>query len=308
MSLSVRSFPELRSRLTATGRRVRVVVCRPADAHTLQAVLESVRLGFVHALLVGEYDAATLAAAPPEVRAEVECVPAADAAEAMQRAVQLVHDGEGDVLMKGLVNSDDLLRHILNKTYGLRPAGAVITHASAVSLPGFDRLVVLSDVAVIPYPTLEQRAAQLDYTIALSRTLGTACPRVALLHCTEKVSEAFPVTLDYVELCRRAAAGEWGEVLVDGPLDLLCALSPEGLADKGLESPLEGRADVLIVPDIEAGNVLYKTLGLLVPGARFASMLCGTTHPVVLTSRGDSVDVKIDSLALAALRVLAGAR
>ena len=293
MSLSVRSFPELRIRLTATGRRVRVVVCCPADAHTLQAVLESVRLGFVHALLVGEYDAATLAAAPPEVRAEVECVPAADAAEAMQRAVQLVHDGEGDVLMKGLVNSDDLLRHILNKTYGLRPAGAVITHASAVSLPGFDRLVVLSDVAVIPYP-------------ALSRTLGTACPRVALLHCTEKVSEAFPVTLDYVELCRRAAAGEWGEVLVDGPLDLLCALSPEGLADKGLESPLEGRADVLIVPDIEAGNVLYKTLGLLVPGARFASMLCGTTHPVVLTSRGDSVDVKIDSLALAALRVLAG--
>jgi len=224
----------------------------------------------------------------------------------MQRAVQLVHDGEGDVLMKGLVNSDDLLRHILNKTYGLRPTGAVITHASAVSLPGFDRLVVLSDVAVIPYPTLEQRAAQLDYTVALSRTLGTACPRVALLHCTEKVSEAFPVTLDYVELCRRAAAGEWGEVLVDGPLDLLCALSPEGLADKGLESPLEGRADVLIVPDIEAGNVLYKTLGLLVPGARFASMLCGTTHPVVLTSRGDSVDVKIDSLALAALRVLAG--
>lgn len=182
MSLSVRSFPELRSRLTATGRRVRVVVCRPADAHTLQAVLESVRLGFVHALLVGEYDAATLAAAPPEVRAEVECVPAADAAEAMQRAVQLVHDGEGDVLMKGLVNSDDLLRHILNKTYGLRPAGAVITHASAVSLPGFDRLVVLSDVAVIPYPTLEQRAAQLNYTVALSRTLGTACPRVALLH------------------------------------------------------------------------------------------------------------------------------
>lgn len=265
MSLSVRSFPELRSRLTATGRRVRVVVCRPADAHTLQAVLESVRLGFVHALLVGEYDAATLAAAPAEVRAEVECVPAADAADAMQRAVQMVHDGEGDVLMKGLVNSDDLLRHILNKTYGLRPAGAVITHASVVSLPGFDRLIVLSDVAVIPYPTLEQRAAQLDYTIALSRTLGTACPRVALLHCTEKVSEAFPVTLDYVALSRRAAAGEWGEVLVHGPLDLLCALSPEGLADKGLESPLEGRADVLLVPDIEAGNVLYKTLGLLVP-------------------------------------------
>ena len=168
-----------------------------------------------------------------------------------------------------------------------------------------DRLLVLSDVAVIPTPTLEQRAAQLRYTTDLARTLGCACPRVALLHCTEKVSEAFPVTLDYVALRRRAAAGEWGEVLVDGPLDLLCALSPAGLADKGLCSALEGRADVLLVPDIEAGNVLYKALGLLVPGARFASGLCGTSHPVVLTSRGDSVDVKIDSLALAALRVLA---
>ncbi len=305
MSQLVRSFPALRARLSADGRRVRVAVCRPADAHTLQAVLESVRLGFIHALLVGEYDATVLAQAPPAVRAEVECLPAADAAEAMQRAVQLVHDGAADVLMKGLVNSDDLLRHILNKQYGLRPAGAVITHAAVVSLPEVDRLLVLSDVAVIPTPTLEQRAAQLRYTTDLARTLGCACPRVALLHCTEKVSEAFPVTLDYVALRRRAAAGEWGEVLVDGPLDLLCALSPAGLADKGLSSALEGRADVLLVPDIEAGNVLYKALGLLVPGARFASGLCGTSHPVVLTSRGDSVDVKIDSLALAALRVLA---
>lgn len=258
MSQLVRSFPALRARLSADGRRVRVAVCRPADAHTLQAVLESVRLGFVHALLVGEYDAAVLAQAPPAVRAEVECLPAADAAEAMQRAVQLVHDGAADVLMKGLVNSDDLLRHILNKQYGLRPAGAVITHAAVVSLPEIDRLLVLSDVAVIPTPTLEQRAAQLRYTTDLARTLGCACPRVALLHCTEKVSEAFPVTLDYVALRRRAAAGEWGEVLVDGPLDLLCALSPAGLADKGLSSALEGRADVLLVPDIEAGNEIGR--------------------------------------------------
>ena len=152
MSQLVRSFPALRARLSADGRRVRVAVCRPADAHTLQAVLESVRLGFVHALLVGEYDATVLAQAPPAVRAEVECLPAADAAEAMQRAVQLVHDGAADVLMKGLVNSDDLLRHILNKQYGLRPAGAVITHAAVVSLPEVDRLLVLSDVAVIPTP------------------------------------------------------------------------------------------------------------------------------------------------------------
>lgn len=304
MSSPLRSFSELRAHLSTRHRRVRVAVCRPCDEHTLSAVLESVRLGFVHAILVGDVHESTLSAASPDVLSEVERVSVADVGESIRTAVEMVHDGRADLLMKGLVNSDDLLRHVLNKTYGLRSPGAVITHAATVQLPMLDRLIVVSDVAVMPFPTFEQRVAQVHHTLAVARRLGCACPRVALLHCTEKVSESFPVTLDYVEILRRAEAGEFGAALIDGPLDLLCALSPRGLEDKGLTSRLEGRADVLIVPDIEAGNVFYKTLGLLVPGAEFASMLCGTTRPVVLTSRGDTTAVKVNSLALAALQVL----
>ena len=175
-------------------------------------------------------------------------------------------------VMKGLVNSDDLLRHILNKTYGLRPAGAVITHASAVSLPGFDRLVVLSDVAVIPYPTLEQRAAQLDYTVALSRTLGTACPRVALLHCTEKVSEAFPVTLDYVELCRRAAAGEWAKCSSTGRSISSARSRPRAWLTKGWKVRSKGAPTCYSSPTSKPAMCFTKPSACSFPVR--ASLLC----------------------------------
>ena len=132
--------------------------------------------------------------------------------------------------------------------------------------------------------------------------MGIETPRVALLHFCEKVSEKFPITLDYAALKEEANKGVFGKVIVDGPLDLLCSLSPQGLTDKHLTSVLEGQADVLIFPDIETGNAVYKTLSFLVPKAEAASMLVGTTHPVVLTSRGDSIATKVNSLALAAIQ------
>lgn len=220
----------------------------------------------------------------------------------MQQAVQMVHDGEADALMKGLVNTDDLLRHVLNKNYGLRQEGAVISHVAAFHLSQLERIVLMSDVAVIPYPSPEQRRAQLTYATALVHQLGIETPRVALLHFCEKVSEKFPITLDYAALKEEANKGVFGKVIVDGPLDLLCSLSPQGLTDKHLTSVLEGQADVLIFPDIETGNAVYKTLSFLVPKAEAASMLVGTTHPVVLTSRGDSIATKVNSLALAAIQ------
>lgn len=300
---ALRSFSQLRSRLQKSGRRVRLSVCRPADEHTLRAVIEAIRLGIVSAVIVGEYCEEIMDEVDTDTRREISFVKMANPEEAMQHAVRLVHDGEADILMKGLVNSDDLLHHILNKEYGLRTQGSVISHVAAFQLPQLSRLVLLTDVAVIPNPTLAQRAAQIRYASNLARHLGIDRPRVALLHCTEKVSAAFPVTTDYVELCQQASAGKFGRILVDGPLDLLCALSPEGLADKHLESALDGRADILIFPDIEAGNAVYKALGLLVPNAETAALLCGTTRPVVLTSRGDSISTKINSIALAALSV-----
>lgn len=304
----IRNFSELHRQALLLSRRVRVAVCRPADTHTLQAVLRAVEMGFVEAILVGEYAQELLRELPPHLQAHIEHVPAEGDEAAAQKAVQLVHEGRAEILMKGLLNTDVLLRHVLNKDYGLRPEGAVISHIAAFETPHVDRLLLVSDVAVIPSPTLEQRAAQLRYTTAMARSLGIETPRVAMLHCTEKVSEKFPLTLDYVALKERAAAGEFGDVVVDGPLDLACALSPEALADKRLKSPLGGRADVLLMPDIQAGNVLYKALHFFLPEGGSASLLCGTTRPVVLTSRGDSTTTKINSLALAAIHVASTVR
>ena len=302
MSTRITSFAQLHHHLAQLPSRCRVAVAHPADAHTLQAVLEAVQLGFVEAFLVGEVYAPLLENLSSEIAAWVHHIPVSDAGAAMQQAVQMVHDGEADVLMKGLVNTDDLLHHVLNKTYGLRQEGGVISHVAAFHLPQLERIVLMTDVAVIPSPSPEQRRAQLTYATALAHQLGIETPRVALLHFCEKVSEKFPLTFDYADLKDEVTTGEWGNVLVDGPIDLLCALSPQGLADKQLDSSLEGKADVLLFPDIETGNAVYKTLSFLVPGAEAASILVGTTHPVVLTSRGDTIETKVNSLALAALQ------
>lgn len=297
------SFSALREAALELPSRVRVAVCRPSDEHTLRAVLDAVALGFVHAILTGEVHPSFFESRYDALRPHIEHHPAPDADTAVRLAVQWVREGRADVLMKGMVNTDDLLRHILHRDYGLRTAGAVVSHAAVFEIPRLSRLLIVSDVSVIPYPTLEQRAAQLRYTTAIARSLGIAEPRVALLHCTEKISEKFPVTADYVVLRERAAAGEWGAVRVDGPFDLLCAVLPEALAQKGLHSSLEGRADILLMPDIQAGNVLYKSLHYFAEGSTSASLLCGTIRPVVLTSRGDDIATKINSLALAALQV-----
>ncbi|MCF0236370.1 MAG: phosphate butyryltransferase [Bacteroidaceae bacterium] len=299
----IHSFAELHHRLSALPRRARIAICWPSDEHSLHAVLTAVEAGWAEALLVGQCHEATLQALAPEHRQWVEQIVAPDAETAIQQAVQLVHDGQADVLMKGMVNTDNLLRHILNKEYGLRPAGAVISHIAVYETPPIDRLLIISDVAVIPEPTLEQREAQIGYTTQIARSLGIDHPRAALLHFTEKVNEKFPLTLDYVTLKERCAAGQYGALTLDGPLDLLCAIHPEALEAKGLQSPLEGKADILLMPNIQAGNILYKALEFFPVRSDSASLLAGTSAPVVLTSRGDTTQAKVNSLALAALQM-----
>ncbi|RRD78499.1 phosphate butyryltransferase [Alloprevotella sp. OH1205_COT-284] len=300
---AVCSFSDLRNQVCRFAKRFKIAVCQPSDEHTLQAVLQVVEMGFAHAILVGETAEGVLEHIPAELCDHIEHIPAEDDETAAQKAVQLVHDGEAQILMKGLVNSDVLLRHVLNKTYGLRTENAVISHIAVFETQELNRLLILSDVAVIPYPNLEQRIAQLNYTTAMARRIGINKPKVALLHCTEKISEKFPITTDYVLLKKRAEAGEWGEILIDGPLDLSCAISAEALTHKRIVSSTEGEADILIMPDIQAGNVLYKSIQLFARNSTSASLLCGTTNPVVLTSRGDTIETKVNSLALAALQV-----
>jgi phosphate butyryltransferase len=276
---TISNFEELIAHLQQRGERKRVAVICPRDESTKGAVKKAVEAGFIEAVMLDDDDADMAAA----------------------KAVAMARNGEVDVIMKGLINTDNLLRAVLNKETGILPKGRVLTHLTCAQIPGYDKLVYCTDVAVIPHPTAEQREEQLKYALQLMHRLGIEEPRVGLINCTEKVNEKhFPFTVEYKELIAKAQEGAFGRCIIDGPLDLKTCFSPEALHKKGISSPLEGRADAIIFPDIQAGNVFYKTITCFCH-AETAAMLCGPLVPVVLPSRGDSIENKFLSLALAAL-------
>jgi phosphate butyryltransferase len=296
---TIQNFSEMIAHLKGRTAKKRVAVVCPYDEGTKGAVVKALEAGFVEALLVGERE--KMGADFDAFAGQATFVEAQNADEAALKAVKLCREGKADVMMKGLLNTDDLLRAILNKEQGLLEKGRVLTHVTCAQIPGYDKLLFVSDVAVIPYPTAPQRVEQLRYLLTLCRSMGIAEPRVGLINCTEKVNaKHFPFTVEYKELIAQAEAGEFGPCIVDGPLDLKTCLSAHALHKKGIVSPLEGHSDALIFPDIQAGNVFYKTITLFTE-AQTAAILCGPQVPVVLPSRGDSIDNKFYSLALAAL-------
>lgn len=299
MKETIHDFSELTQHLVGRKERRRVAVACPNDASTPVAIGRAIDEGFVSAILVGCTPEAKAAFAKYENF--VEFVDADDADDAARKAVAMVREGRADVLQKGLLTTDCLLRAVLSKETGILPKGNVLTHLACAYVPQLGRMLFMTDVAVIPYPTKEQREQQLRYMLALCRLMGIDCPRVSLISCSEQVNpKHFPVTVDYRELVERAEAGDFGPCIVDGPLDLKTSVSPEALHKKGIPSPLEGMADGLIFPDIQAGNVFYKALTLFATN-QTAAILQGAQAPVVLTSRADSAEAKYLSLSLACL-------
>ena len=280
---AIKKLDELAAHLVMRGqegdRKKRIGVICPRDESTRGAVKAATERSCFAEAVVFDNDDVSVAAA---------------------EAVAAAREGRVDVLMKGTLNTDDLLRAVLNKETGILPKGNVLTHLTCAQLTSYPKLIFCSDVAVIPHPTAEQREEQLKYLLQLMRATGIEEPRVGLINCTEKVNEKhFPFTAEYRELIAKAQTGAFGRCIVDGPLDLKTCFSPEALHKKGIQSPLEGQADAIIFPDIQAGNVFYKTITCFCPGTETATVLAGTQVPVVLPSRGDSPNNKYLSLALA---------
>ncbi len=300
---AITNFELLITHLSQIGARKKVAVVCATDHSTQQSVLDAIRAGFIEAILVGNREEIESSHFFDSVSEHISYIDAVSAEEAAQKAVSIVRDGQADILMKGLINTDTLLHAVLNKECGLLPKGRVLTHITASTLPGYKKMLFFSDAAVIPYPTHEQRVEQVRYVISLCHAFGIAEPRVSLIHCSEKVGgKFFPWTERYAEIIESGRKGEFGPCIIDGPLDLKTSCCKESLDKKGIKSPLEGESDALIFPDIQAGNVFYKTITLFV-GAETAGILAGTTAPVVLPSRSDSERCKFCSLALAAINV-----
>ena len=296
-------FKALPQRLRSMAKCVTVAVACPADAHTEEVIERSISEEFAKFILVAvEQNVAVAERLHAKYPDRTAIILATDVDDASRKAVAEVRQGRAQVLMKGTVNTDNLLRAVLNKECGLLEKGHVLTHIAVAEIPGLQRLLFFTDAAVIPYPTTEQFHAQLGYIADTYRSVtGNDCPRVALTHCTEKVSEKFPLTLSYEELKKEAREGAFGSIEVDGPMDVKTACDAESGAIKGIASPVVGNADILIFPDIEAGNTFYKAITLFAK-ATVAGMLAGTTAPVVVTSRADTVESKFYSLATACMK------
>lgn len=297
----VRTLSQLVDQLRSSGIRRRIAVVCPDDPHTEYVILRSLREEIAEFLLVSDQSHTDMArhirAASPDF---VQLYEASTPDEAAALAVRLVRTGEADVLMKGLINTDNLLRAVLNKDGGLLPAGGILSHVTVAEIPLYHKLLYFSDAAVTPRPGLEQFRAMVSNDVELCRRLGNEQPRVALIHCSEKINAKFPHTLDYVRLKEEADAGKFGNVFVDGPMDAKTACDTHSGEIKGLSSPVVGNADIMIFPNIEAGNTFYKTISLF-GDANIAGMLTGTTAPVIVPSRADSGNSKFFSLVLACL-------
>jgi len=292
---------QIPERLKTTGQCYRVAVAAAEDANTLGAVMRATADGFAKPVLIGNRDAILHTAAEANVPVdESYIVHVPDHAGAVATAVGMVKNGEADVLMKGLVNTDLFLKAVLNPEKGLLPKGQVMSYVCAVEVPAYPKLLFVTDTAVLPFPDLKQKEAMLRYALRMARRFGVEQPKVALIGASEKVSEHFPNSVDYALLSKMAERGAFGDCIVDGPLDVFLACDPASAAIKGVPTPVAGEADVLLFPSLESCNPFYKGL-MLFAGGELAGMICGPEKPVVVMSRSESENSKYYCIALSCL-------
>jgi phosphate butyryltransferase len=254
-----------------------LAVAQATDHHVEEAVAEAERLGLCKALRIVHDD--------PN--------------EAARQAVAAVRNGEADLLMKGLLQTAEIMKAVLNKEEGLR-TGRALSHVVACEIPGWHKVIFITDVALNVAPDLARKADIVRNAVLTVQALGNPQPKVAALASVEKVNPDMPASVDARALQEMAERGELGNCLVQGPLALDLAASAEAGATKGVTGPVVGDADILMVPAIDAGNMLYKGL-VYFAKCRSAGIIVGAKCPVVLLSRADSADSKLMSIAMAVL-------
>jgi phosphotransacetylase/acyl dehydratase len=279
---------------------IRCAVAHPCEESALEGAIDAARKGIIVPILVGPktkiFD--TAAKAGLDISA-FELVDAAHSHDAAAKAVELVRAGKAELLMKGSLHSDEILGAVVDKEHGLR-TGRRLSHVFIMSVPTYPVPLFITDAAVNIVPDLTTKVDIVQNAIDLHRGLGLGDPKVAILSAVETINPKMPTTLDAAALCKMADRGQITGGLLDGPLALDNAISPRAALVKGIVSPVAGRAQILVVPDLEAGNMLAKNLSFLA-NADAAGVVLGARVPIILTSRADEVRAKIASCAVAAL-------
>ena len=290
-------------RLVARAQRetpAATAIAHPCDQAALESAVEASKLKLIVPILVGPEDRIRAAADNNGFDISAfEIVDAEHSHDAARKAVELVRCGRAEILMKGSLHTDELMAAVVARDTGLRTARR-ISHCFIMDVPGHADALVITDAAVNIAPTLEDKVHIVQNAIDLARTLGAAEVRVAILSAMETVNPKVASTLEAAALCKMADRGQISGGLLDGPLALDNAISPEAAAIKKIVSPVAGRANVLVVPDLEAGNMLAKSLSFLA-NADAAGIVLGARVPIILTSRADSLIARVASCAVALL-------
>lgn len=296
----INNFEGLISKVKEVEKK-KVAVAVAQDDAVLEAVAAARDQGIADAILVG--DKAKIEAIAAEINVDLtgfEIIDEPDNQKAALTAVKLAHDGVADMYMKGLIDTKSFLKSILNKEVGLR-TGKPLSHVAVFEVEGIQQLLFLTDVAFMTYPTLEDKKHIIENTVEVAHACGLECPKVAPLAAVEVVNPKMPATVDADELRKMNQAGEITGCIVDGPLSMDLAIDPEAARHKGAtDRPCAGCADILLFPDIHAGNLVYKTL-VHTAKVENGCILTGTKVPAILTSRSDSFKTKVNSIALAAV-------
>ena len=282
-------------------------VAVPEDSHTLEAVLRAGAEGHVRPILVGNQERIRAVAreiSQEEQLAKTEIVHVAEPLAAADRAVALVREGQADFLMKGSLNTAEILRAVLNKEHGL-PHGKLVTDVAFTELPGYHKLLVFADGGIVPYPTLEQKAEMIRVIVQAMGRMGYGDDiKVGILCATEAPNPKIVESADAVELKRMNQAGEITGCIVEGPISLDIALRPEVARAKHFDSPVAGDADVLIMPNLVTGNVYSKSIEMI--GAMPLGIVLGASCPIAVVSRAAPVELKYSALLLASAMTDAG--
>ena len=278
----------------------KMAVAVAQDEDVLGAIKLAYEKGIVEPILVGDSELIQkLAAGISFDISNVQIIDEKDGVEATRKATALVSSGEAQVLMKGLIDTSVIMKAVLDKEIGLR-TDSVISHVAVFDVPTYHKVFMVTDAAMIIAPDLDQKKKIIENAVKLAHSLDIAEPKVAVLAAKEKVSPKMEATVHAKELANMNKAGEISGCIVDGPFALDNAVSKESARIKGIDSVVAGDADILLAPDIEAGNVLYKALSFLA-NAKSAGLIVGTSKPIVLTSRADNEEAKLNSIVLATL-------
>jgi phosphate butyryltransferase len=297
----IRTLEQMEETVLALKRKHRVAVAWAQDTNTIGALYKAVKKGLIEAILIGN---------PSEIRKTCKAeaiddmiftmVESDNENQACSEAVRLAKTGEVDIVMKGLVGTDKFLKAVMDKEKGIMLPNAVLSYVCAIQIPAYHKLLFITDPAVIPFPDLDQKVAMARYAIEMARKFGIKKPKIALISASEKVSRHFENSIDYLIMCKMAERNQIKDCIMDGPLDIFLACDKKSIKIKGVETPVNGEADILLFPSLESSNPFYKGLMLFANG-ELAGLIRGTEKPVIVMSRSESEISKYFCIALSCL-------